>query len=172
MRVSMTQPITVKETLTVQINEYMPLHCMHIRWHGDQLIAVGDLYQRPERVMDLKLLSCGRFDQLENRRRLGTNPAETGLIGALIPFPCQHPRLISEAGWLHPHPLKNEEPDSEIPLRTGCDTAALSILSQMAAGPGWILTSRIRSLNSVQNAASRVSEVNSTEKGGGSPFYG
>ena len=148
MRVSMTQPNTVKETLTVHINEYMPLHCMHIRWHGDQLIAVGDFYQLPERALDLRLLSCGRLDELENHCRLETNPEETGLTDALTPHACHHPSQSSEAGWLPP--LKDGVTDSEIPLRTGCEAAALRIFNQMAAGPGWILASRICSLNSVQ----------------------
>jgi hypothetical protein len=60
----------------------------------------------------------------------------------------------------------------EIPLRTGCDAAALSILPKWPPGPGWIAALRIRFLNSVQNAASRVSEVNSMDKGGGSPYSG
>jgi hypothetical protein len=172
IQASITQPITVKETLTVSMNEYMPLHCLHIRWHGDHLIAVCDFFQRPERVLDLRLLSCGRSDEVENLYRLGTNQEETGLIGAAIHCPRNHPRSTLDARWLPPHPLKDEGKDLEIPLRTGCDTAALGIFNQMAAGPGWIVTSRIRSLNSVQSAASRVSEVNSNAKGGGSPYSG
>jgi hypothetical protein len=132
MQVCRTQPITVKETLTVQINENMPLHCMHIRWHGDQVIAVGDFYQRPERALDLRLLSCGGRDELENRCRFGTHPDDDGSIGAFIHHPCHHPPLTPEVGWLSPHPLNDEETDSEIPLRTGCDPAALGIINQMA----------------------------------------
>ena len=128
----------------------MPLHCMHIRWHGDQLFAVGGLYQRPERVLNLRLLSCSRWNELEDHCRLRAIPEKTGLIGSLIHHPGHHPPLKSEAGWLPPHPLKDEDTNSEIPLRTGCDTAALSIFYQMATGPGWIVASRIRSLNSVQ----------------------
>jgi hypothetical protein len=143
---------------------------MHIRWHGEQLIAVSDIYQRPERALDLRLPSYGRFDEVENRCRLEINPEETGLTDAPTPHACHHPSLTSKAGWLPP--LDDEATDSEIPLRTGCDAAALSILDQMAAGPGWIFASRIRSLNSVQNAASRVSEVNPTVKGGGNPYSG
>jgi molybdenum cofactor biosynthesis enzyme MoaA len=105
------------------------------KWHAIQLFAVGEPLQRPERVPDLRSLSRGRFDELDERCRLGTNQKEIGLIGPVSHHPsCNCLRLSSEARWLTPSLLKVGERDSEIPLRTGCDTAALNIFMQMAAG--------------------------------------
>ena len=98
------QSVTVKETLTVHINEYIPLHCMHIRWHADRFIAAGE-YQK-----------------------------EIGLIGAVCHHPCNRPISESKARRLPPHRLKDGAKDSEIPILTGCDAAALNVFIQMAAG--------------------------------------
>jgi hypothetical protein len=107
---------------------------MHLRWHADQLIAVGAFHQLPERVLDLRPLSCCRYNELNKRSRLETNPAEIGLIGADIHYPCNHPSFPAEYRCPPPRRLKDEGGDSTIPLRTGCDAAALSIVNQMAAG--------------------------------------
>lgn len=112
----------------------MPLHCMLIKWHADQLHAEGELHQRSERVLDLRPLSRGRFDELDESCRLGANQKEIGLIGATSHYSCNHTRFDSETRWLLPHLLGDESKDPEIPLRTGCDAAALNILNQMAAG--------------------------------------
>jgi hypothetical protein len=129
------QFVTVKETLTVLINEYMPLNCMLIKGYAFQLLAVGEPHKRPERVLDLRSLSRGRFDELDECCRLGTNQKEIGLIGPVSHHPsCNCPRLLLEARWMPPHQLNDGERDSEIPLRTGCDTAALNMFKQMATG--------------------------------------
>lgn len=154
------------------MNEYMPLNCMPIRWHADRLIDAGEFHHGPERVLDLRPLNCGRFDELGRDRRSATNQNKNGLIGIVAHHPCNQPGSVLEARWLPPHLLKDEGNDSEIPLRTGCYAAALRIPSKWPPGAGWIIVPRIRFLNSVQNAASRVSEVNSTDKGGGSPYLG
>jgi hypothetical protein len=107
---------------------------MHIRWHADHLNAVGELHQRPELVLDLRPLSRGRFDEQDKRCRFGTNQKKIGLIGAVSHHPCNRPRFRSEDRWLPPRLLKDAESYSKIPLRTGCDAAALSILIQMASG--------------------------------------
>jgi molybdenum cofactor biosynthesis enzyme MoaA len=107
---------------------------MHIRWHADHLNAVGELHQRPELVLDLRPLSRGRFDEQNKRCRLGTNQKGIGLIGAVSHHPCNRQRFTSEDWWWPPRLLKDAEIDSKIPLRTGCDAAALSILTQMAPG--------------------------------------
>jgi hypothetical protein len=113
----------------------MQLNCMLIKWHAFQLFAVGEPHQRPERMLDLRPLSRGRFDELDECCRLGTNQKEIGLIGPVSHHPsCNCPRPSSEARWLPPHQLIDGERDSEIPLRTGCDTAALNMSMQMAAG--------------------------------------
>ena len=141
------------------------------RWHADQLIDAGEFHHGPERVLDLRPLSRGRFDELGRRRRSGANQNKYGLIGTVTHHSCNQPKSISEARWLPPHLLMDEGKYSEIPLRTGCDIAALRIPSKWPAGAWMDFCARIRFLNSVQNAASRVSEVNPTVKGGGSPYF-
>jgi hypothetical protein len=74
----------------------------------------------------------------------------------------------SGIGRLPSTQLNDEQIDFKIPLRTGCDDAALGVTTQMAAGVGGKIALRICPLSSVQNAASRVSVVNSSEKGGDS----
>jgi hypothetical protein len=128
------QSVTVKETLTVHINEYIPLHCMHIRWHADRFIAAGEYHQRPERVLNLIPLGCCRNDDLNMHCRLAPNQKEIGLIGAVSHHPCNRPIFRSKARRLPLHWPRDGAGHSEIPLRTGCDAAALSTFTQMAAG--------------------------------------
>ena len=105
---------------------------MLIKWHDDQRIADGEPHQRPEPDLDLRPLSRRTFDELDMCCRLGTSQKEIGLIDAVSHHPCNHPKLASEVRWLPAHLLKDGARDSEIPLRTGCDAAALSKFTQMA----------------------------------------
>ena len=125
----------VEEALAVRFIEYMPIGFGH-RWNPDKFVSIDEIRRRLERTWDLQPLNRRACDGPAERYRLGTTPAEIGLIGAVshhFCHSCNRLRLTPE-GKLRPCLLRDREIDIRSPLRDGCDQAALMDLIRKAVG--------------------------------------
>ncbi|MFZ1986694.1 MAG: GTP 3',8-cyclase MoaA [Desulfatitalea sp.] len=123
----------IREALTVRFIEYMPIGCRNM-WDAGKFVSIDEIRLRLERVMDLYPLNRRAYDGPAKRYRLGTTQGEIGLIGAVSHHfcrSCNRLRLTAE-GKLRPCLLRDEEIDIKVPLRSGCDEAALMDRIQMA----------------------------------------
>jgi hypothetical protein len=119
--------------LTARNIEYMPIGCMLIDGHADQLNSVGEFQQRPERVLDSNSLSRGRLDK-SVLCWLEATQKEIGLIDAASHYSCIRSQLTPAGQCLHPHLVSDEACHFKIPLHTGCGNAARSKSIQNAIG--------------------------------------